>query len=603
MPITNATVLAEVAAHHQSGLLEDAAAAYRRAITLIPNDPLVLCRLGRVLHESGRLVEAFNLLSKAVALAPDYTETQYLLGVVLFDLKRLRQAVKAFQQVITLDPDHADACHYLGLSFFRLGFREESLASFQLALKIDPSHLPAAWALALWLPQIYESKEEIDAAREQWVYGLEDLTRWLSLDTQAAIDSAISAMGSSSITNFYLPYQGRNDLTQQKRFGALLHRVAAAKYPDVDRSLRAHPAGARRLRVGFVSAHFRFHSVMKSHGRWITDLDRKRFEVHVFHVTGISDDTGTTDAIRDSADSYFCTTRTDLMVRAIEARQLDALIYLDIGMDARTYIPAALRLAPIQCVSWGHPVTSGLPTMDYFLSSELMEPPDGAAHYSETLVKLPNLGGSFPRPPVSMAEPCQKGHKPVYLCSQSLFKLLPQYDFVFPEIASRVGDSEFWFLESAMKPVADIFRERLIDAFGHYGMNAEQYCRIYPAMNYFDFLALNQKADIFLDSFLWSGHNSGLEALVCGLPIVTLPAPMMRGRHCFGILTRLGITETIAKDVEDYCRIAARLGSDENFRRAMADVMSSRADQIFDDATPIQALGEFLESTCRARLA
>jgi predicted O-linked N-acetylglucosamine transferase (SPINDLY family) len=536
------------------------AAAHQRAVELAPEDPAAHRRLGRVLHELGRLPQALDALDKAVALDPDDAAAQHALGVV------------------------------------RLGHRDRSLAAFRRALEVDPGHQPARWALALSLPQIYQSVEQIDTARAQWAAGLDEVSARLALDTPQAVDSAVAAM--SATTNFYLHYQGHDDLALQKRFGALLHRVAAAKHPALaDRPPVGPATPGKRLRVGFLSAHFRFHSVMKTHGRWVSELDRERFEAHVFHTSGLVD--ATTEAVRRSADSYFRSTRTDRLVEAIAERRLDALVYLDIGMDPRTYVPAALRLAPVQCTTWGHPVTSGLPTMDYFLSSDLMEPADGAAHYSETLVRLPNLSISYARPPVAEGAARTDG-KPVYLCTQSLFKLLPQYDFVYPEIASRVGDCEFWFLEGVMKPLAVTFRERLAAAFARYRLDAGRYCRIYPAMPYPDFLALTRRADVFLDSFLWSGCNSALEAVGCGLPIVTLPGPMMRGRHCGAILACLGLTETIAEDQEDYCRIAARLGHDAAFRAAIAERMSSSADQVFDDATPIRALGDFLDSACRA---
>src|SRR6185312_13619446 len=67
------------------------------------------------------------------------------------------------------------------------------------------------------------------------------------------------------------------------------------------------------------------------------------------------------------------------------------LIYPEVGMDAVTAKLAAQRLAPVQCNSWGHPDTSGFPTLDYYLSSELMEPSESQAHYTERLVQLPNL--------------------------------------------------------------------------------------------------------------------------------------------------------------------------------------------------------------------
>ena len=128
--------------------------------------------------------------------------------------------------------------------------------------------------------------------------------------------------------------------------------------------------------------------------------------------------------------------------RIIEADRPHVIIYPEIGMNHEASELAALRLAPVQCSYIGHPQTSGYPTIDCFLSGELFEPPDGAEHYSEKLVKLPNI--AFHYEPLKLdtviVNRQELGLRPsatVYWCAQSLFKYLPQYDDVFPRIARK----------------------------------------------------------------------------------------------------------------------------------------------------------------------
>src|SRR5262249_18484354 len=134
----------------------------------------------------------------------------------------------------------------------------------------------------------------------------------------------------------------------------------------------------------------------------------------------------------------------------IWADQLDILVFFEVGMDPITAKLAALRLAPIQCVAWGHPVSSGLPTMDYFISNELMEPTDGDDHYSEVLIKLPNIGVCVPRPSKSIANKGRRDFglsdsRTVYVFPHSLFKCLPRYDEIFARIAKGNTNSQFVF--------------------------------------------------------------------------------------------------------------------------------------------------------------
>src|SRR5712691_10277764 len=90
---------------------------------------------------------------------------------------------------------------------------------------------------------------------------------------------------------------------------------------------------------------------------------------------------------------------TPAWARAILADRLDVLIHLDIGMPPADIRLAGLRLAPVQCVTWGHPTTTGLPTVDYFLSSALMELAEGTQHYTEKMVPLPGLSIWYDEPP------------------------------------------------------------------------------------------------------------------------------------------------------------------------------------------------------------
>jgi predicted O-linked N-acetylglucosamine transferase (SPINDLY family) len=97
---------------------------------------------------------------------------------------------------------------------------------------------------------------------------------------------------------------------------------------------------------------------------------------------------------------------------------------------------------------------------------------------------------------------------------------------------------------------------------------------------------------------IWSGNNTAHEAVACGLPIVTLPGRMMRGRHCLAILQRLGLTDTIANDMEDYVQIAVKLARDRKLREHLRAETLHRKNRIFDDSEPILALEKVIPALC-----
>jgi predicted O-linked N-acetylglucosamine transferase (SPINDLY family) len=259
-------------------------------------------------------------------------------------------------------------------------------------------------------------------------------------------------------------------------------------------------------------------------------------------------------------------------------------------------------------MTWGHPVTSGLPTIDYFLSSDLMEPQNAQSHYCEKLVCLPNIGICYQKPPIpertkSRSDLNLREDAVIYLCCQSLFKYLPQFDSIFVQIARRVPHAQFVFISHPVAAITTQFKSRLCRVFANFNLNYKDYCVILPRLERMDYLNLNLVSNIFLDAFSWSGGNTTLEAIACGLPIVTCPGELMRSRHSYGILKMMGITETIAQDEIEYVDIAVRLGLDTNWRQEIVQKIHERHHWLYDDKTCVAALEDFYQKVVLSQLS
>jgi predicted O-linked N-acetylglucosamine transferase (SPINDLY family) len=229
-----------------------------------------------------------------------------------------------------------------------------------------------------------------------------------------------------------------------------------------------------------------------------------------------------------------------------------------------------------------------------------MEPADAEDHYSERLVRLPNLSIYYEPvevPPIAVnrAELGLRENAVVYWCCQSLPKYLPQFDDVFACIAAAVPDCQFTFIEfSGGKGITDMFRARLDRAFKAVGLKAEDHCVFLPRLAPDRFVAAIGQCDVVLDSIGWSGCNSVLEGLIHNLPIVTLAGEMIRGRHTAAILGMMDIRETTAQTIEEYVSIAALLGCNTANRRELSTVMAGRKQRIYRDRACIAALEAFL---------
>jgi predicted O-linked N-acetylglucosamine transferase (SPINDLY family) len=334
-------------------------------------------------------------------------------------------------------------------------------------------------------------------------------------------------------------------------------------------------------------------------------LDRKRFEVFCYY-TGKRQDTDTGIARSLSARFVQGPLPLERWRETILADQPHVLIYPEVGIDPMAVQLAAQRLAPVQCNSWGQPVTSGMPTMDYFLSSDLMEPEGAEGFYTEELIRLPGLSihyneqrETYPR---AMAR-ARHGVRPgsiAFWCGQSLFKFLPRHDDVFPRIAREAGDCQFLFIRFRHgDAVTRLFQERMERAFAAHGLRAQDHCIMLPYMGRSDFVASYAASDIFLDSISWSGCNTMLESLSHALPIVTMAGSFMRGRHGAAVLHQLGMPELVCKTVDQYCALAIRLARDTKPREAFRLRISESKRLLYNDPAPVAALGEFLTEAVR----
>lgn len=583
-----------------AGRRPDAEQHYRSAIALRPDFVDAHLQLASLLQSSDRLPEALAHAERAVALRPDSAGARNNLGNILRGLDRREEAIRQYQSALRLDPNFFMAHYNCGVALRGETRIAEARAHFERAVALRPDFTEAELALCMAeLPALYADAAEIAERRSAYAGRLAKLSS--NLDRSPVPAALTEAIGSHQ--PFYLPYQGHNDRELQTAYGALVCRIMAERFKTP--VLPDPPAPGEKIRLGIVSGFFRQHSNWKIPIKgWLRMLDRNRFQLSCYY-TGSERD-GETAAAEAICDRFV---QGPLSLDAWRRTILDdaphVLIFPEIGMDKVSAQLAAQRLAAVQCVSWGHPVTSGFPTIDYFISSDLMEPADAAGHYSEKLVRLPNLSIYVEPPDVSPTgiDRARLGLREkaiVYWCGQSLPKYLPQFDDVFARIAAEVLDCQFAFIEfGGGSGVTDLFRTRLERAFKAAGLDAADHCVFLPRLAPDLFVAAIGQCDVVLDSIGWSGCNSILESLAHDLPIVTLDGAMMRGRHAAAILRMMDVGETTTRTIDEYVAIAAALGRDAALRNRLSAQITDRKQRIYRDLDCIAALQEFLEQAVR----
>jgi predicted O-linked N-acetylglucosamine transferase (SPINDLY family) len=271
------------------------------------------------------------------------------------------------------------------------------------------------------------------------------------------------------------------------------------------------------------------------------------------------------------------------------------MLFPEVGISRNTLALASLRLAPRQFVAWGHPETTGLPTIDVYLSADAMEPPEADTHYSERLVRLPNLGVYY-QPYAVAATPCDRAalgigsDRPLLICPGTPFKYDPRDDSLLVEIARRLGACTFAFFTYERPALSERLRTRLSHAFAAAGLEPERFLKWLPWQPRLDFLGILAQADVYLDTLRFSGFNTLMQAVEMGLPCVSHEGRHLRGRLGSGILRQLGLPELVATDGAAYVEIAVRLASDPPYRRAVALRMQRAAPRAYADRSAVEAL-------------
>jgi len=279
----------------------------------------------------------------------------------------------------------------------------------------------------------------------------------------------------------------------------------------------------------------------------------------------------------------------------------DVILYPEVGMDPTTGALAAQRLAPVQAAAWGHPITTGLPTIDLFFSGEALEGPDADRHYRERLVRLPRTGVSIEW----TADQSEPWHGPVRapdvvrfaLCQQPI-KFDPADDALLTRIAERSGACEFWLVMPIRQQWAGKqLVARLRDRFAQAGLDPDRYIKVAPWMTSRTFNGFLDAMDVYLDCPAFSGFTTALQAVQRGLPIVTLEGRFMRQRMAAGLLCDIGMTDGIAPTPDAYVERAVAWATDARDAAGWSrsrDRLRDAASRAMSDPEPMLRLQDVL---------
>lgn len=579
----------------RAGRWRDAQAAYERVVDMDASHADAWLGLGTLALRARALPAAVALLTKAAELAPERADVRLQYAYALQEAGRFDSAAAQLLHACRLQPDVAQYWEDLGIVQQALGETVAAAHAYDRACALQPT-LARRLKRATLVSPIAVSRESIATERSQMEAAVGALL-------EAEPDESADPMQMALWPNFYWAFHGLDDRALQTKAAAMYRHLfpSLAHVAAHCRSLRRRSG---RIRVGLISQFFHNHSIGRTSRGLFAQLSRETFEVTAIFIAPAVDD-DFSRFIRQHAEHSMDVPR-DLAAarRLIEARELDVLFYQDIGMEPFGYFLAFSRLATVQCVSFGHPDTTGIPTLDYFVSSDLYELPGAQAHYSERLFLLHDAGSlayyyrpERPQPRKDRSHFGLTEGEHVYVCPQNLFKFHPDMDELVARILRGDREGRLVAIEGRVDRWTELLKRRWMASMP----DVMDRVAFLPRMDSADYVNLIEVSDVMLDTRHFNGMNTSLEAFCVGTPVVTWPGEFQRGRHTQAMYRKMGLADHVAESASAYVDLALRLGTDSAYRNARKAEILEQSAVLFEDLGVVREFERFFTAALDER--
>jgi protein O-GlcNAc transferase len=567
----------------EQGKLDEAAACYRRAVALKPDFAEAHNNLGATLQVQGKLDEAVASCRRALELKPDFAGAHNNLGIAWKDQGKLDEAVACFRRALALNISFPEAYNNLGITFKDQERLDDAVASFRRAVELKPDYAEAHGNLGATLIEQGKVDEAVASSRRALELKPDYAAAHGNLGgaaiQQGKVDDAVASYRramelkrdfAAAHSNMLFALQYRDGATPSALAAAHqeydhLHAepLRAAWRPHENARDRAPSAGwSRPLRFGFVSPDFGRHPVGFFLIRALENLDRGQCQSVCYSTRFLHDDLTARFHAAAALWRDVVGLNNDQLVQRIREDRIDVLFDMAGHTAGNRLLAFARKPAPIQITWLGYEGTTGLAAMDYILADRYTIPPGSESAYRERVLRMPEGYACFD-PPTNAPEP---GPLPAiangyvrFGSFNNLAKITPRVVEVWSKLLDRVPRSRLVLKYRGLGERS--VRERYQGMFTTLGLDPAR-LDLEPPSCYAEYLAACGGVDVALDTFPFGGGVTTCNALWMGVPVVTCPGETFAGRHCLSHLASVGLTETIARDLDEYVEIAASLAGD-----------------------------------------
>ncbi len=566
-------------AYASAGRAEPAIAAYRRAWDLDPGLAEAAVNLGHAVREQGRAEEAMTWFMKALSARPDAVGAHNGIGLALQGQHLHGKAIAAFRRALEVGPENVEVLNNLAISLQIIGRHAEALVLYRDLLSARPELAQAHANLGHVLQGMGRQGEAADAfrralelnpeARNLHMFLAHALLHECAWDDLGGIMDRVIAEAEAAEGNALAasPFA----LAATPASPALRLRVARRSARAVGESVAAEAAAlgflyrkprGGRLAVGYVSPDFRTHSLGLAFRELLGAHDRERFQWHGYALTPSGEDEVGADYAR-AFDAFADLSALSPPEAARRINRDGIQVLIDLAGHTRNANLALffLKPAPVQAHYLGYAMTLGAECIQYLITDPVHMPLALAPHCGEHLVHLPESFMATARPDVGAVPEGRAAHglppeAIVFVSFNAHFKLHPAMFDCWMRLLDQVPGSVLWLRGGGGAAVGNLRREAEAR-----GVGAERLV-FADRLPHAEHLARHGLADIVLDTLYHGGGVTSVDALWCGVPLVTLAGKTASSRIGASLLTALGLEELIATSLEDYQRIALDLARD-----------------------------------------
>lgn len=555
-----------------------------------------------LLRREGKDTEALRVLQRAARSTHAPAEVYAWMAEILLASHRLQDGLAMAEKAISIQPDNIFYLCMKANIFYILSDVEKCSESFAAAARVCPQSAALLLNQHLLFPVIPASSQQIDACRLRFLDGLAiaESTPDLELIYQHPI----------ALHTFTLAYHNRNDRVLLERYSSLMQRLAnpllselEKSYGRRDQSCSASTTKSDKIRIGFLSRYFYGHSNTMAFQGLIRLIDRRQFEVVLIHVFG-----GRDDNVRAELNSFadqVINLPNDLnsIYMQLHSLEITILYFTDLGMTPYDFLFPLFRASPIQITGWGIPHTSGNSCVDYYISSEDIEPAGADDLYTEKLIRLPGglpccfYAESLEIPEFGREYFFLPYHCKLVGCLQSLHKLHPDFDHLLEGIAVQNPEVIFVFVEDAYERSTELFLNRLTLS----APSAKEQIIVLKTMGRGEYQALSKCMDLLLDPIYYGSGITFFEAVLAGTPVITLEGEYLRSRVVASGYREMGIYNApIASTSLEYVQIVHDLLEDDSKRESLRKQILYQRHRVVNRSDYVRHFEDFcLEVTCR----